>query len=69
MPQFIKKYKLEHLTTYGLIHSFATLCSTLGMCLEVLYVIMGHADFDITKKYHIHITEERNRNEILKLYR
>lgn len=69
MPQFIKKYKLEHLTTYGLRHSFATLCSTLGMPQEVLHVIMGHADFDTTRKYYIHITEERKRNEMLKLYR
>lgn len=69
MPQFIKKYKLEHLTTYGLRHSFATLCSTLGMPPEVLHVIMGHADFDTTRKYYIHITEERKRNEMLKLYR
>ena len=69
MPQFIKKYNLEHLTTYGLRHSFATLCSTLGMPPEVLHVIMGHADFDTTRKYYIHITEERKRNEMLKLYR
>lgn len=68
MPQFIKKYNLEHLTTYGLRHSFATLCSTLGMPQEVLHVIMGHADFDTTRKYYIHITEERKRNEMLKLY-
>ena len=69
MPQFIKKYNLEHLTTYGLRHSFATLCSTLGMPPEVLHVIMGHADFDTTRKYYIHITEERKKNEMLKLYR
>ena len=69
MPQFIKKYNLEHLTTYGLRHSFATLCSTLGMSPEVLHVIMGHADFDTTRKYYIHITEERKKNEMLKLYR
>ena len=69
MPQFIKKYNLEHLTTYGLRHSFATLCSTLGMPPEVLHVIMGHADFDTTRKYYIHITEERKRNEMFKLYR
>ena len=35
---------------------------------EVLHVIMGHADFDTTRKYYIHITEERKRNEMLKLY-
>lgn len=68
MPQFIRKYKLEHLTTYGLRHSFATLCSTLGMPQEVLHVIMGHADFDTTRKYYIHITEERKRNEMIKMY-
>ena len=68
MPQFIKKYKLEHLTTYGLRHSFATLCSTLGMPPEVLHVIMGHADFDTTRKYYIHITDARKQQEALKLY-
>lgn len=36
---------------------------------EVLHVIIGHADFDTTRKYYIHITEERKRNEMLKLYR
>lgn len=36
---------------------------------EVLHVIMGHADFDTTRKYYIHITEERKKNEMLKLYR
>ena len=68
MPIFIKKYDLEHLTVYGLRHSFATLCSTLGMPPEVLHVIMGHADFDTTRKYYIHITEERKKNEMLKMY-
>ena len=29
---------------------------------------MGHADFDTTRKYYIHITEERKRNEMKKLY-
>jgi len=68
MPKFIKKYNLEHLTTYGLRHSFATLCSTLGMPPEVLHVIMGHADFDTTRKYYIHITGERKKNEMMKMY-
>lgn len=68
MPKFIKKYSLEHLTVYGLRHSFATLCSTLSMPPEVLHVIMGHADFDTTRKYYIHITEERKKNEMMKLY-
>ena len=68
MPKFIKKYSLEHLTTYGLRHSFATLCSTLGMPPEVLHVIMGHADFDTTRKYYIHITGERKKNGMMKMY-
>lgn len=68
MVTFIKKYNLEHLTPYGLRHSFATLCSTLGMPPEVLHVIMGHADFDTTRKYYIHITEERKKNEMIKMY-
>lgn len=68
MPKFIKKYNLEHMTVYGLRHSFATLCSTLGMPPEVLHIIMGHADFSTTRKYYIHITEERKRNEMFKLY-
>lgn len=68
MPTFVKKYNLEHLTTYGLRHSFATLCSTLGMPPEVLHVIMGHADFDTTRKYYIHITDERKKNEMIKMY-
>jgi hypothetical protein len=39
-----------------------------GMPPEVLHVIMGHSDFDTTRKYYIHITEERKRNEMIKLY-
>ena len=68
MPYFIKKYNLEHLTVYGLRHSFATLCSTFGMPPEVLHVIMGHSDFETTRKYYIHITGERKKNEMIKLY-
>jgi len=68
MPEFIKKYKLEHLTVYGLRHSFATLCSTLCMPPEVLHVLMGHADFETTRKYYIHITEERKKNEMIKMF-
>ncbi|MCI9245642.1 MAG: site-specific integrase [Clostridia bacterium] len=68
MPYFIKKYNLEHLTVYGLRHSFATLCSTFGMPPEVLHVIMGHSDFETTRRYYIHITGERKKNEMIKLY-
>lgn len=69
MPKFIKKYNLEHLTTYGLRHSFETLCSTLGMPQEVLHVIMRHADFDTTRKYYIYITRERKKNEMMKMFK
>ncbi len=40
-----------------------------GMPNEVLHVIMGLSDFDTTRKYYIHITEERKRNEMFKLYK
>lgn len=68
MPKFIKKYGLEHMTVYGLRHSFATLCSAEGMPPEVLHIIMGHSDFDTTRRYYIHITEARKQQEMLKLY-
>lgn len=42
MPKFIKKYGLEHMTVYGLRHSYATLYSSLGMPPEVLHVLVGH---------------------------
>lgn len=68
MPKFIKKYKLEHMTVYGLRHSYATLCSSLGVPPEVLHILMAHSDFDTTRKYYIHITEARKQQEMLKLY-
>lgn len=68
MPTFIKKYKLEHMTVYGLRHSYTTLCSSLGMPPEVLHILMGHADFDTTRRYYIHISEARKQQEMLKLY-
>ena len=72
--KIIKYYKEQahiskDITPHVLRHSFATLCSTLGMPPEVLHVIIGHADFDTTRKYYIHITEAKKKNEMLKLYR
>lgn len=29
---------------------------------------MGHSDFDTTRRYYIHITEARKKQEMLKLY-
>ncbi len=68
MPTFIKKYNLEHMTVYGLRHSFATLCSSEGVPPEVLHILMGHSDFDTTRRYYIHISEARKQQEMLKLY-
>lgn len=68
MPKFIKKYKLEHMTVYGLRHSYATLCSAEGVPPEVLHILMGHSDFDTTRRYYIHISEARKQQEMLKLY-
>ncbi len=62
MPKFIKKYGLEHMTVYGLRHSFATLNSEKGMDREVLKELMGHSEFETTDFYYIHITEERRKN-------
>lgn len=45
MPTFIRKYNLEHMTVYGLRHSFATICSSDGMPPEVLHILMGHRRF------------------------
>lgn len=68
MPKFIKKYNLEHMTVYGLRHSFATLNSEKGMDKEVLRELMGHTDFETTEFYYIHITEERKKNEFNKIH-
>lgn len=68
MPTFIRKYKLEHMTVYGLRHSFATNCAEQGLPPEVLHILMGHSDFDTTRKFYIHITEARKQQEMLKLY-
>lgn len=35
---------------------------------EVLHIIMGHSDFDTTRKFYIHISEARKQQEMLKLY-
>lgn len=60
---FIKKYDLEHMTVYGFRHSYATLMSEKGMDREVLRELMGHAEFETTDFYYIHISEERKKKE------
>lgn len=68
MPKFIKKYGLEHMTVYGLRHSFATLNSEKGMDREVLKELMGHSEFETTDFYYIHITEERKKKEFERIH-
>ena len=43
-------------------------CSSEGLPPEVLHILMGHSDFDTTRKYYIHITDARKQQEALKLY-
>ena len=63
IAEFIKKHKLEHMTIYGFRHSFATLMSEKGMDKEVLRELMGHAEFETTDFYYIHVSEERKKKE------
>lgn len=62
MPRFLKRHKdagLEHLTVYGLRHSFATHCRELGMEPEVLAKLMGHTEYETTQKYYVHISKQK----------
>ena len=68
LANFIRRYKLEYMTVYGLRHSFATLNSEKGMDKEVLRELMGHAEFETTDFYYVHISEERKKKKrVLKL--
>lgn len=49
------------MTIYGFRHSFATLMSEKGMDKEVLRELMGHAEFETTDFYYIHVSEERKK--------
>lgn len=68
MANFIHRYKLEHMSIYGLRHSFATLNSEKGMDKEVLRELMGHAEFETTDFYYIHISEERKKKEYERIH-
>ena len=69
MPRFLKRHKeLEHLTVYGLRHSFATHCKELGMESEVLMVIMGHAEYSTTVKYYIGISVKARKRAMEDVY-
>lgn len=69
IQEFIKKYKLEHMTVYGFRHSFATLMSEQGMDREVLRELMGHSEFETTDFYYIHISEERKKREFERIHK
>ncbi len=68
MTNFIHRYNLEHMTVYGLRHSFATLNSEKGMDKEVLRELMGHAEFETTDFYYVHISEERKKKEYERIH-
>jgi site-specific recombinase XerD len=68
IQEFIKKYDLEHMTVYGFRHSYATLMSEKGMDREVLRELMGHAEFETTDFYYIHISEERKKREFERVH-
>ena len=68
MPKFLKRHpELEHLTVYGLRHSFATHCKELGMEPEVLAKLMGHTEYETTQKYYIHVSKNRKVDALMKV--
>jgi integrase len=70
MPRFLqrhKKLKLEHITVYGLRHSFATHCKELGMEPEVLAKLMGHTEYETTQKYYIHVSKKRKVDALMRV--
>ena len=69
MRAFIAKYNLEHMTPYGLRHSFATFCSEQGMEPIVLMKLMGHSDFNTTQKYYIVVSSRRKKQAIHDVYK
>lgn len=68
MTYFRKAHNLEHCTVYGLRHSFASLCSEKEVSDVVLKELMGHADPTTTKKYYIHISLDRKKNEFSRIW-
>lgn len=69
MRKFIKKYELEHMTPYGLRHSFASFCSEKNIDQLVLMKLMGHSDFNTTQKYYISISNKRKKLAMEKAYK
>lgn len=46
------------MTIYSFRHSFAILMSEKGMEKEVLWELIGHAEFETTDFYYIHVSKE-----------
>ena len=62
MNRIVTQIEFEHMTPYGLRHSFATFWSQQGMEPEVLMSIMGHSKYDTTLEYYISVTKKRKKD-------
>jgi len=69
LRRFVKKHNLEHIAPYNLRHSFATFMFENGMSELVLMKLMGHKDFNTTKKYYIVVSKKKKLEEINKVYK
>ena len=69
LPKLCDEYKLDRISPYGLRHSFATFCSENGMQEIVLMKLMGHNDFNTTKKYYIKVSSKRKRLAMQEAYK
>lgn len=69
LPELCDKYKLERYAPYDLRHSFATFCSENGMEEIVLMHLMGHTDFNTTKKYYIKVSSKRKKLAMQEAYK
>ncbi len=69
LPELCEKYNLPHHSPYDLRHSFATFCSENGMEEIVLMHLMGHSDFNTTKKYYIKVSSKRKKLAMQEAYK
>lgn len=69
LPELCDKYELPRYAPYELRHSFATFCSENGMEEIVLMHLMGHNDFNTTKKYYIKVSSKRKKLAMQEAYK
>lgn len=69
LRDFRTKYNLECVTPYGLRHSFATFWSEKGMDDVALQELMGHEDYETTRKFYIKTNDKHIEKEIQKAKR